>query len=325
MKYLNIMDRTISVIIPVRLNIKVPSALDNLRQIDYPKDKMEIFSVSGFNPSGQRNAAAKIAKGEILYFLNSNAQSGIDIFRGAMDIFSKDETVAGVGGPDIIPKDSSFMQCLFDYAMGSYFAHWKMRARYSQIGDKRISDEKELILSNLAIRKDIYLKAKGFNETIYPNEENELITRIIKMGYKFIYNPELVVHRKRRSNIASFIRQFYRYGKGRSKQVFVEGTLKNLYFFMPSFLSIYIILLPFLRKDPVIFIPLYIYMSLAMIDAIYISFKNRKLLVFLLPFIYMTMHISYGAGMLSGIFQKMIKRKDNDPVVESDCKITRIQ
>ena len=104
-----------------------------------------------------------------MYFFNIDAQIDPDIFNKAANIINSDIKIAGAGGPDLTPPDNSRIQHLFGYAMSSYFAHWKMRARYCPAGRQRVSDEKELLLSNMAIRKDVFLKLSCFNEKLYPN------------------------------------------------------------------------------------------------------------------------------------------------------------
>lgn len=314
---------TLSVIIPASSSSEDLSVLPSLKNADYAKDRFEAILSIGNWPSAQRNRAARMAKGDILYFLNKDSRVERDTFKKIVSIINSDEKIAGVGGPDLTPISNSRIQHLFGYALGSCFGHWRMRSRYSAVGNTRVSDEKELLLSNLAIRRDVYLKAGGFCEDLYPNEENELINRISKMGYKFIYSPEVKIYRDRRKTITEFMKQFYRYGRGRMKQVLIEGTHGNLYFFLPIFLLAYLLSLPFIKGNWLAFTPLFIYMALAVIDAAYVSFKNRKLLVFELPLIYIIMHISYGAGMLIGLLKIFRPKKKRNET--ADCKVIKIQ
>jgi len=314
---------TLSVIIPVVSSSEDLPALPFLKNVDYVKEQFEIMLSIGNWPSAQRNRAARMAKGDILYFLNRDSKVERDTFKKIVSIINSDEKIAGVGGPDLTPIDNSYMQHLFGYAMGSSFAHWKMRARYLQVDRERVSDEKELVFSNLAIRRDVYLKINGLNENLYPNEENELINRISKMGYQFIYSPEVKIYRDRRKTIAGFFKQFHRYGKGRMKQILIEGVHGDLHFFLPIFLLGYFLFLPFMRGNWLVLIPLFIYVAFALIDAAYISFKNKKLLVLELPLIYIIMHISYGAGMLIGLFKISSPKKRRREA--SDCKVIEIQ
>lgn len=300
---------TISVIIPVSSNLEDLPVLSSLKSIDYPKVKIEIILAIGKMPSVQRNHAVRMAKGDILYFFNRDGRVEPDIFKKVVNVINGERKIVGVGGPDITPADNNYMQHLFGYAMGSYFAHWKMRARYWPVGVERYTDEKELLLSNIAIKKDIFLKLNGFNEKLYPNEENELISRITKLGYKFIYSPDIKIYRDRRKTLFMLARQFYRYGQGRMNQVFIEGVLKNFQFFMPIFLLIYLLILPFVGNFWISFVPLFMYIILGIMDAAYLSFKNKKNLILQLPIIYMIMHISYALGMIGRLLLILAKTK----------------
>ena len=159
------MYETISVIIPSEDGSKHLPALECLRNVKYQENKIEIILATGNCPSCQRNKAVKAAKGDILYFLNKDSKVAPDIFNIAMDVFNRDENIAGAGGPDLTPLDNTYLQHLFGYALSSYFAHWKMKDRYSQVGKERTTNEAELILSNLAIRRDIFIKEAGKNKS----------------------------------------------------------------------------------------------------------------------------------------------------------------
>ena len=299
---------TISVIIPAESSLASLPVLDYFKKIDYPQENIEIILSIGNWPSAQRNKAAGVAKGDVLYFFNRDAQLLPDVFKIMAEIINRDIKIAGVGGVDVTPQANSYMQHLFGYAMSSYFAHWKMRARYTPVGKERVACENELLLSNMAIKRSVFLEAGGFNEELYPNEENELINRISRLGYEFIYSPEIRIYRDRRSDILRFIRQFYCYGRGRLNQIKIEGVFSNLQFLLPFLFLLYAIALFFIANSWPVFIPLIIYIVLAMIDSIYLSLKHKKNLI-ILPFIYLIMHFSYACGILSGICGKIILKK----------------
>lgn len=117
------MHETISIIIPSASDSADLKILKHFGSVEYSQDKIEIILVIGKKPSAQRNEAVKKAKGDILYFFNSDAQIEPDIFKKAIDIIDGDIKVAGVGGPDLTPPNNNDKQHLFGYAMSSYFAH----------------------------------------------------------------------------------------------------------------------------------------------------------------------------------------------------------
>lgn len=288
----------ISVIIPVSSDTQDLPVLASLKKIDYPADKIEIITSIGGLPSAQRNRAAAVAEGDILYFFNRDSRPAADIFRKTEALFSKDKRIAGVGGPDLTPDDNSYLQHVFGFAMSSYFCHGTMRSRYRATGEERVSSEKELLLSNLAVRKETYLRFNGFNEQLYPNEENELINRISRAGYWFVYHPDIKIFRDRRRNVAAFSEQFFRYGQGRMQQVFIEKSFFNSCFVATVSFSLYLIILVFCHTF-YYFLPLFLYLLAALISAARSVAREKRIsLFFLLPGIYLTMHISYAGGML---------------------------
>jgi len=96
----------------------------------------------------------------------------------------------------------------------------------------------------MAIKRAVFLEAGGFHEELYPNEENELINRISRMGYKFIYSPDIRIYRDRRS-ISSSLQAVFCYGQGRFNQIKIEGLLGNLQFLIPLLFLFYFISLFF--------------------------------------------------------------------------------
>jgi len=291
----------ITVIIPRRPTESAAAALQALRQVDYPQDLLEVIEIEGTNPPQQRNEAALKARGEILYFLNRDSLVSPDLFSQAVQYYDS-EVVAGVGGPNLTNLSDSILQKAFGCALASRFAHARMSSRYRPEGKARTASEKELILCNLSVRKSIFLEEGGFNESLYPNEENEFINRLTRKGYRFIYDPDLVVYRSRRRHLKDFIVQLFRYGRGRGQQTLIEGlSLSTFSFLLPLLFLIYLPLV-FLMKTPWFLIPLGVYILGALASALsFARAEGRPIFLVLLPFLYILMHLSYGAGILWGL------------------------
>ena len=203
----------LSIIIPVKPEGYV-KALDAVKLLDYPDDRLEVFIAEGCQPSKQRNEAAKKTSGEILYFLDDDSCPHSYNLRRLAEHFAK-SNVAAVGGPSITPQEDSFIQHCFSAIFTSPFGGAGVRKRYMRAGAARETSEKELILCNLAIRASVYRKMGGLNEKLYPNEENELMARIINSGGILIHDPDIYVYRSQRKNIVKFARQIFNYGRGR--------------------------------------------------------------------------------------------------------------
>ncbi|GAK57017.1 hypothetical protein U27_03981 [Candidatus Vecturithrix granuli] len=299
----------ISVILPRRSQDSAEQAIQAILQCDYPQAQLEILEVIGENPSQQRNRAAAAAKGELLYFLDNDSLVTPDLFSRIVQYYQEKDDLAGVGGPNLTPETDSFLQKSFGYALASPFAHFKMAARYTSTGKVRETDEKELILCNLSVRRDIFLQEHGLNESLYPNEENEFINRLLRKGYRFLYDPEAVVYRSRRTRIRDFIKQFLRYGRGRVEQMQVEGfSWKSLLFLAPLGLLGYlagciglslVMILPWW-----VFLPIWLYGGFALFAAFQSALQAKEFWpALLLPLWSFAMHLAYGAGLVVGFWQ----------------------
>jgi len=304
----------ISVIIPVRDSEPAPQVLQSLINIDYPLGKIEILIAEGKCPSMQRNRAAGVASGEILYFLDDDSMADIDLFRFAARSFW-DPTVALVGGPSEIVTNGSLLQRSIGYVLGSYFATANVRCRYRAIGRfEQDGTEQNLILCNLAVRRQVFLGENGLDERLYPNEENEFLNRLCRHGHRAIYNPKMVVSRPHRSSLKEFFTQMYRYGRGRVEHFFIQPRFINPIYFLPLAFLFYLISLPFALNtwgntllSWIYLIPIGIYAEGVAVTSLRILAEEYDWPAMLLvPWLFPIVHVSYGIGIISGLLRRIV-------------------
>ncbi|WP_298440332.1 glycosyltransferase family 2 protein [Geobacter sp.] len=308
-----------TVIIPVKPGGRV-AALDRLRTVDYPPDRYEVLVAEGRRPSCQRNRAAARARGEYLYFLDDDSLTSPDFLRLAARHFDS-SVVAAVGGPSLTPSSDSVSQRAFGAAFASLLGGGSVRNRYRRTGAVRETDDSELILCNLGFRKDLFLAAGGLDERLYPNEENELMTRLLRQGLRLVHDPALAVFRSQRPNLPAFARQLFTYGRGRAEQIHLGGGggISN---FIPSLFLLYLCALPFLGGGPWA-IPLGGYLAAVLISSLIEGARAGDGRVsLLLPLVYPTLHISYGAGVIQGLLSPRFrgKRSDDEAVTVREVK-----
>ena len=297
----------ISIIIPVPPGV-VPQSLERLARVSLPED-VEVIVAEGRCPSRQRNTAAAAASGEILYFLDDDSLT----FTGFLERVSRhfaDNTVTVVGGPSLTPAGDSAFQRAFGAALGSLVGGGGVRARYRKSGSVRETDDAELILCNLAVRRDVFAAHGGFDERLYPNEENELLDRIRLNGGRLIYDPDFAVTRSQRPTIHAFIRQLFRYGRGRAEQTLISGRVKAATV-VPALFVGYLIVLS-LMLNQITVLPLIIYALLVLGTCLLEGVRARSPLVaLLLPLVIPLLHISYGIGMIYGLMVRSRRRIDS--------------
>src|SRR5512137_671744 len=235
----------ITIIIPSRPGQDDIEAVTACQHLDYPADKLEILVARGQQPSAQRNAALKAARGDLIYFLDDDSAPEPGNLRHAVAQF-KDPKVQMVGGPNLCPPDAPPIEQVFALVLASWVAFGPSRARYAAVGQVRETSEKELILCNLLARRQSMLDLGGFNEALYPNEENALMDELQNRGGKLIYDPQLLVHRRPRSSLRAFAKMLITYGRGRAEQFRLHPTPGSALNFVPPLFCLYLLALPFL-------------------------------------------------------------------------------
>ncbi len=291
----------LTVIVPIAKNRKV-EALPTLKNQD---EKINFIIERGTNPSANRNKGIKKAKTEIVAFINGHTILPKDWSKNILNFFEKYKKIDLIGGPQLTPKNASYFEKISGYALSSKFGSGGVSARYG--GKKLIFNADETMLSsaNMACRKKVVEKIR-FDENLYPGEDPKFISDAKKKGFKVAYSPEIIAFNKRRTNLMDFAIQNFKYGSVRPKKESFLETLKHPFFIIPSLFLIYLILLiPLTIISKLFLIPAIIYISANILFSAYESIKNKNsLAILILPFIFLTIHLSYGIGFLYGILKK---------------------
>ncbi|HEV2391517.1 MAG TPA: glycosyltransferase family 2 protein [Verrucomicrobiae bacterium] len=320
---------SVTVLIAARPGQAEVKAATASRALDYPADKLEVIVARGRQPSAQRNAALKAARGELIYFLDDDSVPGSGNLRRAVPHFN-DPAVKMAGGPNLCPPDAPELEQVFAAVLASWLAFGPSRARYTPVGALRETTEKELILCNLVSRREALVQLGGFNEALYPNEENALMDELQKRGGKLIYDPQFFVHRRPRSSLKAFARMLLTYGRGRAEQFRLHPTLGSALNFIPPLFCVYLLfLLPALiwRWLPaaILLAPLAVYALALLGQGLALCARRESRLatfetnqpgrqrtplrqifesVAAMPLIILT-HVLYGLGFWRGLFTKL--------------------
>ncbi len=143
-----------------------------------------------------------------------------------------------VGGPVLLPLRASERQRLFQALLADPWVTGPASARYASLGRPRTSGEGELILCNLLVRAEFFKRVGPFAPALYPNEENEWLDRAAEVlrqerpdhapgpgaASGVWYDPELAITRPQPETWQEFLRTLWRYGRGRTRQAFIQGA-----------------------------------------------------------------------------------------------------
>ncbi len=297
----------VTIVVAARPTDQDVKAVAAARRLEYPADRLEIILARGKQPSVQRNTAVESATGDLIYFLDDDSVAPSDNLRRAVVHFA-DPSVKMLGGPNLCPTDAPALEQTFALVHAAWLAFGPSRARYYQVGTARCSSEKELILCNLIIRRSSMIECGGFNEALYPNEENALMDEIQKRGGKLIYDPQFIVHRRPRNTVKAFCKMLVNYGRGRAEQFRLNPTAGSLANFVPPAFFAYLLVLtaglffvPHNFQVPLL-LPLAAYAVAILAQGLWLIAAGGVVRgVAAIPFVVLT-HILYGFGFWKGLF-----------------------
>lgn len=320
----------ISVIIPtVEINDYILESIPKLLELDWPDFEILIFTdkpdkkhswpktrliVSGkVGPAEKRDLAIKHANGEILAFLDDDAYPERNWLKVAIKNFSN-KNIAAVGGPAVTPKDDGILQKVSGAVFESYLGGGATRNRYLTIGRKKNVDDWPTV--NLLVRKDVFEKIGGFDNTYWPGEDTKLCLDILNSGYEIIYDPNAIVYHHRRADLWKHFKQIGNYAlhRGHFAKIYPK-TSRKLFYFVPSLFVLYLIfLIVILMTDDrqlitITSVPLAIYCILLAVDCIFITYrwKNPLVGIITMPMILFT-HIWYGIRFIWGLAIPVLDR-----------------
>jgi GT2 family glycosyltransferase len=266
-------------------------------------DRIKFVASGRVGPADKRDLAAKIAKGEIIVFLDDDSYPKSDLLSVATKYF-KDGLISAIGGPAITPESDSYWQKVSGAVYMSKFTGGNPE-RYIPIGGAKEVDDWPSV--NFMVRRTDFLSVGGFDSPYWPGEDTHLCLKLVQSSKKIIYSPELIVWHHRRTGLYRHLKQAGAYGlhRGYFARQLPETSLR-LKYFLPSlavvmyclvFVSLF---MPALVSLPVL-IGLFAYLTLVFVGCLQIAkFLGWKVAAFVLPFALAT-HVVYGANFIRGI------------------------
>ncbi len=299
--------RRVSIIVPVRTEGAQPEVFSCSDLLLRWKDQIEVLTPHGSAPSVQRNLAVKDAEGEYVYFLDDDCILPEDTLRIGLSTLDESKETAATGGPALTRPEAGVLETAIGDAMGSFIGSMMTRCRHVPVGRPRRVAGEEFTLCNLLIRKDVYAAMAGLNGNLHPGEDPEFLKRINDAGHHLYYNPGMYVYRSRRKSFRELALQFCRYGAGRAQHIFQNPRPIDLAFFVPSLFVLGLVIFC-IFKPPVLSLLYSAYAVLCVLTGIISAVSRRSARhLALVPLALVTMHVSYGAGLIAGFFRMMAR------------------
>lgn len=216
-------------------NYEIIVVCDKEIEIKEPRVKLIKTRKARTGPAEKRDLALKYAKGEICAFIDDDAYPDPDWLKNAIGHF-QDERIAAVGGPGITPPEDGFWEQITGLIYSSFFTGGFARHRF-------VPEKRRFVVDypayNLLVRKDVLAEVGGYGNYFYGGEDTFLCLKIVKKGYKILYDPKVVIYHHRRPLFFGYLKQIANIGKHRGyfAKKFPE-TSRTFGYFIPSILSI---------------------------------------------------------------------------------------
>ena len=226
----------ISVVIPVKNDAGILArCLGSLKEIDYPKESLEIIIADGMSRDttsqtaldrgakvvlnekelvvSGRNRGFEAAKGELIAFTDADCVFDKGWLKSSLKYFA-DELVGGVGGMALQPEDSSDFEKAVDYIfnLAEFF-----RSTVHRKNLERVREVSDIPGCNAIYRKVALNKVMPVDESLVTAEDVWMNFCIREAGYKLILAPDVILWHYRRNSPKRFLRQIYRFGIGRAQ------------------------------------------------------------------------------------------------------------
>ena len=213
----------------------VDECLRSILELDYPRQLFEVIVIDGgsndltvervkshpvklishhLNAPESYNYVLKTINNEIVGFIDSDAKVESQWLKKLIKHLD-DPEVAGAGGNiETWNKDNLIPRCV----------GYELTYRYRRLPREVI----KVATMNFIVRKKVIDEVGGFNESLPTQYDTDLGARIVRSGYKLVFDSNVTCYHFHRATLSAFFKQQFKYGQNTWKVYFkyphlVEG------------------------------------------------------------------------------------------------------
>lgn len=256
-----------------------------------------------------RNTGLKASQYKYVAFIDADCEAPEDwlltLAEAYRNAYHKDKKVVAVGGTNIPPENANSFLLAIGIVLDSYIGS------FGSIQGRRFQEPKYVSsLSNLNVlySKQPIVEIGYYDESLVSEAEDADINfRLSSAGYRFVFIPDSFVWHKMRPTPKTWLKNMFRYGKGRARLLKRYPRMWNFSFPLPPLFALAIVSIlfgPFLE----IFYLSILYFPVLLLFSIFQSYKKRfpKLALHVMS-VYLIQHFGYAAGEVYGLLNPQIK------------------
>lgn len=325
----------VSIIIPCRNEEKfIGKCLSSVIKQDYPKERIEILVIDGMSEDRTRetvkeyiqkypfiklldnprkivptamNIGIKAARGGWIVRLDAHSEYPNDYLKNCIDT-AKRTDADNVGGLVVtLLNGSSFsakcVQAITTHKFGIGNATFRLESTEKRVDTVPFG----------CFRSELFTRIGLYDERLIRNQDYELNQRIIKTGGSIWLNPKIKTDYYNQSSIKGLFRQAFFTAEWLSWMWYLAPYTYKFRHAIPVFFTIgllgSLILLPFHYYGfYILSIICFSYFFLSVVASYQQAMRYNWIIGFVLPFLFFSYHIFYGAGTLFGAIRLLLKR-----------------
>ncbi len=186
-------------------------------------DRFFLHEYGKVGPGKARNLSAYQCGSEYLLFMDADCIATPTWIEKLLEGFQTDE-IGSVGGPHLAPPRSNRFQKQIESCLQSLRFFMDFYKRDSG----KLREVAHNPLCNVAYRRDVFMRLRGFREDLFPGEDVELDLRVRGEGFKIMFSPAAIVYHHRPENIQAWKRVLRAYGRAQGKLVRENGIQRAI-------------------------------------------------------------------------------------------------
>lgn len=280
-----------------------------IAEIVEKNSNVHIINESQKGTASCRNAGVKAAKNNHIALIDADCEAPpewLDILVAHYrELNRKDQEIIGVGGSNIPPEHANCFLKAIGIALDSYIGS------FNSVQGRRLKEDSivpSISTVNALYDKQVINQIGWFDESLSDEAEDaDLNFRINLAGYKLYYIPESYVWHKMRPTAKTWLKNMFRYGKGRARLLKRHPKMWSISFVLPIlFLCVmsFTLLIPLSKIFllPTLYVPFVFIFSLIQCN----KYKSKNL-IFHVILVYFIEHIGYAAGETFGLLNPNVK------------------
>lgn len=326
--------KKVSVIIPTRNEEKfIGNTLLSLLNQDYPSDQIEVLIADGRSDDNTRSIIAEFVEKYNHIHLIDNPEQVVPFALNYAIKQSTGDVIVRLDAHSIYPQNyiSRLVNVLEENDADNVGGVWVTTPANDSnvalsialatshplgIGDANYRLESNEIKEVDTVpfgcfKREVFDKIGLFDTDLIRNQDDEFNGRIIKNGGKILLVPDVKITYFARPNLETMRKMFYQYGLFKplvNKKLGAPATIRQ--FIPPLFvLGLFSGILGFLNSSWLLLWGggVIMYMLACLLVGISIAKKQKKLaLMFILPIVFLSIHLSYGIGYINGFIQTVL-------------------